>query len=26
MFFVVMVLFTWGFTLRNPVADASHAG
>ena len=26
MFLVVMVLFTWGFTLRNPVADASHAG
>ena len=26
MFFVVMVLFTWGFTLRNSVADASHAG
>ena len=26
MFLVVMVLFTWGFTLRTPVADASHAG
>ena len=26
MFLVVMVLFTWGFTLRIPVPDASHAG
>ena len=26
MFLVVMVLFTWGFTLRTPVADASHVG
>ena len=26
MFLVVMVLFTWGFSLRNPVVDARHAG
>jgi len=26
MFLVVMLLFVWGFTLRTPVVDASHAG